>query len=126
MKRSDLNERAAAAVERLDPEAVVAVEDTAQGRRPSQRSSRLASTARRVGSNVVARPGRLDSDLEPRTLAEFAGDPAEERIPLWIGGAVSDNRPHTLWWRADLDLLAELSHLLGVSHQHSSSSRRSP
>jgi hypothetical protein len=53
-----LNEAAAAARSRFDPEAVLPIEDARTSKRPSQRSSRFVSTARTVGLNVVPRaPG---------------------------------------------------------------------
>ena len=115
-----LDEAAAATLEWLDPEAVLAVKEAREKQtpEPAQLAIRFHGPKGRLERH---RPGvrRLDSDLEPRALAEFAADPADERIPLRVGRQVAHDRPHTFRWRIDLDLSSELTHL-----QDSSTRRR--
>jgi hypothetical protein len=87
-------------------------------KRPSQRSSRFGSTARNGGvERGRPRSRRLDSHLEPRALAELAADPADERIPLRVGGEVGYDRPHPFGRRIEFDLSVKFSHLPTIMQQ---------
>jgi hypothetical protein len=70
-----LNEAAAATVQRLDPEAVLPIEDA--GNEKTAEPAQLDCANR--GLERGRPPSRrLDSDLEPRTFTKFAAYPADE------------------------------------------------
>ena len=106
-----LDETAAPAVKRLDPEAVFAVEDAGQRRRPSQRSSRFASTARTVGLKVVARAPA--GAIRTSSFAPSRSSPLMRRmngVPVRVGVEAHHDRPDPFRRGIDLDVSAELSH----------------
>ena len=97
LKLSDWTKPAAAAVERLDSEAVFAVEDAGEqeAAEPTQFAARLDGAN---GWPEGHRPSswRFDSYFELRALMNFAADRADERIPLRVGSEVGHDCPHAL------------------------------
>ena len=77
---------------------------------------REAAETLRHDEATAAAVKRLDSYLELRALLEFTANQADERIPLRVGSEVGHDRPHTLRRCIELNLAAELSHLLRVFH----------
>ena len=103
---SFVDEAAAAVAQRLDAEAVLAVEETADDEvaDPAELPFTFCGEHCRLEAH---RPGvrRLDADLEDGSGMEIAVELAHERVPLGVGGRVREDRPDGGRWRVDLDRL---------------------
>src|SRR5262249_16234913 len=98
--------------ERLDPKAVLAVDDARdeQAPEPAQLAVRLDGLDGGL-ERRRSRSRRLDPHLQPRAYALLTADLADEWIPLRVGGEVGQDRPHPFRRSVNLDLVAELSHV---------------